>query len=99
MRQSSYHALTFPDVPSTAAFIAAASREMNSPREADRSAVEIWANACQVYLSDAALAMVTRAFAPLPATERLALPADARLLLDATTPAMGLLDAERRLAP
>jgi hypothetical protein len=99
MDRSSVHVLTFPDLPSVAAFIAAASREMNSPRQADRSAVQIWVNACQVYLSDAAHAMATRAFAPLPVSERLALPADARLVLDATTPAMGLLDAERRLAP
>jgi len=99
MQRSSVHVVTFPDLPSAAAFIAATSRAMNSPRETDRSGVEIWVNACQVYLSDAALALVTRAFAPLPVTERLDLPTDARLVLDATTPAMGLLEAERRLTP
>jgi hypothetical protein len=95
MPPSSYHVLTFPDRISIAAFVAACSRVP------DRSAVEIWVHATesQAYLSDAALAMVTRAFAPPPVIERVTLPMDAHLVVDATTPAMGLLEAERRLAP
>ena len=100
MPLSSYNLLTFPDLTTTAAFVAAASRVLDSPRVAERSAIEIWvsATASEAYLSDAALGIVTEVFAPLPRVERTALPENAKLVVDATTRAMGLLEAEHRLA-
>lgn len=102
MPPSSYHLLTFPDLTTTAAFIAAASRVLDSPRMAERDAVEIWVSAAasEAYLTDAALGMVAEVFAPLPPVsrvERTAMPEDTKLVVDATTRAMGLLEAERRL--
>ena|SRR5579859_7775276 len=100
MPPSSYNLLTFPDLTTTAAFVAAASRVLDSPRVSERDAIEIWVSAAasEAYLTDAALGMVGEAFAPLPRVERSVLPEDAKLVVDATTRAMGLLEAERRLA-
>lgn len=100
MPPSSYNRLTFPDLTTAAAFVAAASRVLDSPRVSERSRIEIWVSAAasQVYLSDTALESVTEVFAPLPPVERTELPADAKLVVDAGTRGMGLLEAEHRLA-
>ena len=73
---------------------------LDSPRVSERDAIEIWVSAAasEAYLTDAALGMVGEVFAPLPRVERSVLPEDAKLVVDATTRAMGLLEAERRLS-
>lgn len=74
---------------------------MNSPRTTTRQGVEIWAGHGELYLSEAALEMVSAAFSPPPVSavrKAVALPADAQLVVDSATPALGLDEAQRLFA-
>ena len=90
-----YHLLIFDEPVVSAAFVAAASRALNSPSVTHREGVEIWTRPGELYLSTAALGMVSAAFAPPPTAGSASdtIPDGARLVLDRATPAMGLTDA------
>ena len=92
-----YHLVMFDEPALSAAFVAAASRVFDSPRVTHRDGVEIWTRPGELYLSTAALGVLSTAFAPPPTEGSVidTLPDDARLVLDCATPAMGLTDALR----
>lgn len=101
-----YHSITFESIAEAAAFIAALSRVLNSPRSSlNTGPVEIWfsfsAPRVLVYLSDAAKNAAARAFAPLPPTRacnRADFAPATRLILDSDhLPAWGSQEAERAI--
>ena len=106
------HELHFTHRSEAAAFVAALSRFLDSPRGArylvPPGAAEVWSHAAHphgavdVYLNAAALAAATAAFAPVivAGTRKAAeLPANGKLMIGAAQlPVWGLEEAERVLA-
>lgn len=109
--EAHYHVVEFERSIEAAAFVAALSRVLDSPRRTTRrgsnARVEVWTysppagGAVRLYLSDAALEEARAAFAPLPVTAVLradALPAQCALVLTGREAPLGTTDAERRLS-
>ncbi|HKV50088.1 MAG TPA: hypothetical protein VJO52_02710 [Gemmatimonadaceae bacterium] len=110
MPNESYHRCGFPDRAQAAAFVAALSRFVRSPRgtayrDAARGAI-VWSrtrsdsDAVDLYLSDAALRATTEAFgAPtvLEVVDPGALPAECALLFTSTSPAWGMEQTDEQL--
>jgi hypothetical protein len=104
-----YYLLQFDRPVEAAAFVAALSRVLDSPRGGSAvgrdSAVEVWGSvaagrdAVTLYLTPGALEAAGRAFSPVPVAATCpgdALPSDAVLILDGRVRhAMGLEEAER----
>ncbi|MEO8908762.1 MAG: hypothetical protein ABI408_00850 [Gemmatimonadaceae bacterium] len=105
--------MEFSHHDAAAAFVAALSRFLDSPRGSDsampRSAVEVWARSpvgsetVRLFLSDKALEMAEAAFSPVPVTKvvsRGALPAESFLIIEGgVTPAWGVAEASAKLFP
>lgn len=103
-----YHVVEFVSDIEAAAFAAALSRFLISPRgTAYMTQAEVWIGApgthdvVTVYLSDAALEAASTAFAPPPVTGTRRgedVPPDCALVIGGdATPAWGLVEAQRRL--
>lgn len=99
------HRLEFGDRTEAAAFLAALSRFLASPRgnslRSDNAPAVVWAlpDGSALLLSASAAAAVTAAFAPVPSSATISgAPPDARVVLDGNRgEALGVLEAERRL--
>ena len=111
-RERELHVMEFAHHDEAAAFVAALSRFLNSPRGAGTteraSVVEVWAESPEpgktvhLFLSKAALTAAESAFSPVPVervVNRKALPAASFLVIEGgNTPSWGAADAAARLA-
>src|SRR2546423_4126237 len=107
-KSDEFHVLEFDHHDEAAAFVAALSRFVNSPRNAGKGTnpLEVWARSpvrqesVKLYLNDQALAAAQVAFAPLPAhktVSRQALPAECFLIIGDGTRSWGAEEASARL--
>jgi hypothetical protein len=112
-RPREFHTMEFSHHDAAAAFVAALSRFLDSPKgdvfARPRSSVEVWARsavgseAVRLFLSDKALEMAEAAFSPVPVTKvvsRASLPAESFLIIEGgVTPAWGVEEASAKLFP
>jgi hypothetical protein len=108
-----FHVMEFAHHDEAAAFVAALSRFLNSPKSGGgsghrRSPVEVWARSpvasegVLLFLSDAALKAAESAFSPVPVArtvKRESLPDECFLIIEGgVTPAWGAAEASARLS-
>lgn len=112
-RHPEFHVMEFAHHDEAAAFVAALSRFLESPKArgpaARKSPIEVWARSpvasegVLLFLSDAALAAAKKAFSPVPIArtiERKSLPDESFLIIEGgVTPEWGAAEASARLSP
>ncbi len=112
-RPQEFHVIEFAHHDEAAAFVAALSRYMNSPKgvvaKHGAGTVEVWARspvkseAVKLFLSDSALEQADAAFSPVPVARtvrREKLPDESFLIIEGgVTPAWGAAEASARLSP
>jgi hypothetical protein len=108
-----FHVIEFAHHDEAAAFVAALSRFLHSPKHGGsgrrQSPVEVWARSpvasegVLLFLSDTALKAAESAFAPVPVArtiKRESLPDECFLIIEGgVTPAWGAAEASKRLSP
>ncbi len=106
-----FHVMEFAHHDEAAAFVAALSRLLDSPKAgpaARRSPVEVWARSAvategvRLFLSDNALEIAKGSFSPVPIVrtiKRASLPDDSFLIIEGgVSPAWGVAEASTRLS-
>jgi len=108
-----FHVMEFAHHDEAAAFVAALSRFLDSPKSGTggsrQAKIEVWARSpvasegVLLFLSDTALAAAEKAFSPVPVArtvKRESLPDECFLIIEGgVTPAWGAAEASARLSP